>query len=746
MCFQISALLKDGLAVVVSPLISLMKDQVDSLKANGILAEAVNSSNDERWNRDVIERCIRGEVKLLYISPERLVGGMMHLLLQVKISLFAIDEAHCISSWGHDFRPEYTQLGQLKTLFPTIPIMALTATADKITKQDILEQLHITNGQTFVGSFNRQNLSLDVKRGYSAREKLRSMLELISRHQGESGIIYFLSRKTTEKLAEKLKNEGLAVGVYHAGLSNEERSRVQDDFVTDRIQVICATVAFGMGIDKSNVRFVVHYNLPKHIESFYQEIGRGGRDGMPCETVLFYNLQDIITLRHFANESGQKAINLDKLQRMQEYAESQVCRRRILLNYFGEISDCHCDNCDVCHTPPQRFVGTTIVQKALSAIMRTNESVGFTTTIDILRGNLSAEVKVHKYDQLKTFGVGRDIPQRDWHDYLLQMLHMGFIEIAYNEDRHIHVTPLGYSVVKGDKTVELVVLTREEFSAKARKKQIIEQVSMKTTKGQDELASQTLLNRLKELRLQIANEHNWPTYIVMSDRSLIALATDRPTTLEAFGHIFGIGEHKRDAFGQRFIDLINEYIKEIGDVGEIVGDSSVETVPQTMSYMEQQKLEYKNAYAKWTSTEEQQVKDCIAVGMSVEKIAQLMERNIGAISSRIQKMGLTNSETQTSQQQQLWFEKIESELDKLLAERDELDEKIKQLRLRIQKQMETRSIDRVDTEKYNITYSPAKTTMQFDSKAFKEDHATLYSSYCKPKQRDASIVIKRNKN
>lgn len=699
MCFQISALLKDGLAVVVSPLISLMKDQVDGLKANGILAEAVNSSNDERWNRDVIERCIRGEVKLLYISPERLVGGMMHLLLQVKISLFAIDEAHCISSWGHDFRPEYTQLGQLKTLFPTVPIMALTATADKITKQDILEQLHITNGQTYVGSFNRQNLSLDVKRGYSAREKLRSILELISRHQGESGIIYCLSRKTAEKLAEKLKNEGIVVGIYHAGLSNEERSRVQDDFVSDRIQVICATVAFGMGIDKSNVRFVVHYNLPKHIESFYQEIGRGGRDGMPCETVLFYNLQDIITLRHFANESGQKAINLDKLQRIQEYAESQICRRRILLNYFGESSDCHCDNCDVCHTPPQRFVGTTIVLKALSAIMRTNESVGFTTTIDILRGNLSAEVKVHKYDQLKTFGVGRDIPQRDWHDYLLQMLHMGFIEIAYNENRHIHVTPLGLRVIKGDETVELAVITREDFSVKSRRKQMLEQSSVSQFEGQTDLNVHPLLKRLRNLRLQIANEHHWPAYIVLSDRSLIALATVRPTTLEAFGQVYGIGKNKRDAFGQRFIDIINEYIKETRDVEEIADNSSVH-----------------------------------------------IESNTGATASRLQKMGLTNNVTQSPEQQQLWFEGIESELEKLLAERDELDEKIKQLRLRIQKQMEQCNIDRVESERYHITYYPAKTTMHFDSKAFKEVHEALYSAFCKPKQKDASIVIKRNKN
>ena len=558
LCFQISALAMEGMAVIVSPLISLMKDQVGALKANGIAAEAVNSSNDEGLNREIITRSMDGQVKLLYISPERLVGSVMQLLQQARVSLFAIDEAHCISSWGHDFRPEYTQLGQLRTLFPQVPIMALTATADKITKQDILEQLHIEQGRVFISSFDRPNLSLDVKRGYSAREKLRALTDLIRRHPGESGIIYCLARKTTEELAEKLQGLGISAGVYHAGLPTSERNRVQDDFVADRIQVVCATIAFGMGIDKSNVRFVAHYNLPKSIESFYQEIGRGGRDGLPCETILFYNIQDIITLRKFADESGQQDINQEKLQRMQEYAEAQVCRRRILLNYFGETSDKSCGNCDVCHTPPQTFDGTTIVQKALSAIVRTNSQVGFTTTVDILRGSFSADVVSHQYNTLKTFAAGRDIPARDWHDYMLQMLQLGFIEVAYNEDRHLRVTELGNEVLYGRRKAQLAVVVHEDYRTKASRKKQRELLLALQPKGQAE--DQHLFNRLRELRKEIADENHWPAYVVMSDRSLHALATIKPTTLAAFGNIFGIGEHKRDTYGLRFIAIIKEEV------------------------------------------------------------------------------------------------------------------------------------------------------------------------------------------
>ena len=619
LCFQMAALMMDGMAVIVSPLISLMKDQVEGLRMNGITAEALNSSNEERYNHDIINRCLDGKVKMLYISPERLVGGVLTILQDMKVSLFAIDEAHCISGWGHDFRPEYTQLGQLKQLFPHVPIMALTATADKITKEDILGQLNIKDAKTYISSFDRPNLSLDVKRGYSAKEKLRSIEELIRRHSGESGIIYCLARKTTEALAAKLKQDGFSVGVYHAGMPNSERNQVQDDFQNDRVQVICATIAFGMGIDKSNVRFVVHYNLPKSIESFYQEIGRGGRDGLPCETILFYSLQDIITLRKFADESGQREINLDKLQRMKEYAEAQVCRRRILLNYFGEINDEGCGNCDVCHMPPKMFDGTTIVQIALSAIVRTEEKIGFTLMVDILRGTLSPDVVSNKYNEIKTFGAGRDISARDWHDYLLQMLQMGFFEIAYNEDRHLHITLLGQEVLYGRRNVQLAIINREEFTVKSRKKKQREEREMEwTVVGQGQQGD--LFNRLREVRRQVAAEIGKPAFIVMSDKSLQDLVLKRPMTLEAMADVYGFGEYKAKAYGKPFIEAIRQYASDSADLPfpDAVTLADVSTAllsPEPASYMEQQKQLHANAYAHWDDEEDKKLTEYYRQGL-----------------------------------------------------------------------------------------------------------------------------------
>ena len=585
-CFQIPALMMEGTAIVVSPLISLMKDQVETLVANGIAAEALNSANDEIANRQITERCLRGEIKLLYISPERLITELGWMKTMLKVSLFAIDEAHCISQWGHDFRPEYSQLGNLHELFPDVPIMALTATADKITRSDIIEQLRLQNAETFISSFDRPNLSLDVRRGYSAKEKLRTITNLIQRHQGDSGIIYCLAKKTTETVAEKLRKEGFSVGVYHAGLPTDERNRIQEDFINDRIQVVCATVAFGMGINKSNVRFIVHYNLPKTIENYYQEIGRGGRDGLPCETILFYNLQDIITLRHFAEESGQREINTEKLQRMQEYAEAQICRRRILLNYFGETSDMNCCNCDVCQTPPTTFDGTELVQKALSAIIRTDEQIGFTLTIDILHGNFSPELVSRGYNQIKTFAAGRDVPVRDWRDYLLQMLQMGYIEIAYNEDNHLHVTPLGQDVLHGKAKVQLVVVSREART-RGRQKQNAEEAMTAASATTEHME---LFEQLKTLRKEIANENNFPAYVVMSDKSLHALATDMPTTLSAFGNTYGIGEHKCNTYGERFIGLIQQYVYE----NQKSQTPDVSVTPETPAEPKEKKKKIKN--------------------------------------------------------------------------------------------------------------------------------------------------------
>lgn len=559
-CYQLPALLSEGTAVVVSPLISLMKDQVETLCANGIAAGALNSNNDETENASLRRVCMEGKLKLLYISPEKLLAEANYLLRDMHISLFAIDEAHCISQWGHDFRPEYTQMGILHQLFPQVPIIALTATADKITREDIIKQLHLNQPRIFISSFDRPNLSLTVKRGYQQKEKSKAILDFIARHPGESGIIYCMSRSKAETVAQMLQKQGIKSAVYHAGLSPARRDEAQDDFINDRVQVVCATIAFGMGIDKSNVRWVIHYNLPKSIESFYQEIGRAGRDGMPSDTLLFYSLADLILLTKFATDSGQQSINLEKLQRMQQYAEADICRRRILLSYFGENTTCDCGNCDVCKNPPERFDGTIIVQKALSAIARSEQQIGTGILVDILRGNMSSEVTERGYHRLKTFGAGREVPARDWHDYLLQMLQLGYFEIAYNENNHLKITQSGTDVLFGRARALLVTIRREEAvqATKGRKRKATVPTK-ELPLGLPNTESGELFEALRTLRKRLADQEALPAYIVLSDKVLHLLSTSRPTTIEEFGNISGIGEYKKKKYGKEFVELIRKY-------------------------------------------------------------------------------------------------------------------------------------------------------------------------------------------
>ena len=559
-CYQLPALLREGTAVVVSPLISLMKDQVEALCANGISAGALNSSNDETENAALRRACTEGRLKLLYISPEKLLAEANYLLRDMHISLFAIDEAHCISQWGHDFRPEYAQMGILHQQFPHVPIIALTATADKITREDIIRQLHLNHPRIFISSFDRPNLSLTVKRGYRQKEKSKTILDFIARHPGESGIIYCMSRSKTESVAQMLQKQGIRTAVYHAGLSPARRDEAQDDFINDRVQVVCATIAFGMGIDKSNVRWVIHYNLPKSIESFYQEIGRAGRDGLPSDTLLFYSLADLILLTKFATDSGQEGINLEKLQRMQQYAESDICRRRILLSYFGETADHDCGNCDVCKNPPERFDGTIIVQKALSAIARTEQQISTGVLVDILRGTMSPEVVSKGYQQLKTFAAGREVPARDWHDYLLQMLQLGYFEIAYNENNHLKITSTGSDVLFGRATARLVVIRQEETNeTKQGRKRKVPLPGKELPLGLPDTENEALFEALRKLRKRLADEEALPAYIVLSDKVLHLLSTSRPATIEEFGNISGIGEYKKKKYGKEFVALIRKF-------------------------------------------------------------------------------------------------------------------------------------------------------------------------------------------
>ena len=542
LCYQLPALAQQGVAIVISPLIALMKDQVDALKGNGVSAAFYNSSQDQQTQQNILESLMAGTLKLLYVAPES-IWGITNYLEKSIISLIAVDEAHCISSWGHDFRPAYTQLKRLQLEFPGTPIIALTATADKATQEDIVNQLGVPKATKFISSFDRPNLYLDVRPG---QQRLQQIFKFIGSRGLQSGIIYCLSRKNTETLAAKLKAKGYDAKAYHAGLTPELRSSIQEDFINDRTPIIVATVAFGMGIDKSNVRWVIHYNMPKNIEGYYQEIGRGGRDGLKAHALLFYSYADVMQLRKFAEGTQTQEIQIAKLERMQQFAEALSCRRKALLNYFGEFITEDCGNCDICKNPPTYFDGTLIAQKICSAVVRLQEKEALGLVIDVLRGSNNQQVFEKGYQHIKTFGAARDISWRDLQQYIIQLLNQGVLEIWFHQGGRLLLTRQAKQILFEGKQIKLATLSKQQ----AKTKEVKETSAVKTKE---------LFEKLRVLRAVYAKDMGVPAYVIFSDASLKDMEQKKPTTMEGFSKISGVGKAKLEKYAAAFIKIIAKH-------------------------------------------------------------------------------------------------------------------------------------------------------------------------------------------
>ncbi|MBT8060944.1 MAG: DNA helicase RecQ [Gammaproteobacteria bacterium] len=555
LCYQLPALHRDGLAIVISPLISLMKDQVDALLANGIRAAMYNSNLDAAEARSVLARLHGGELDLLYVAPERMMRpGFIQSLESIPLALIAVDEAHCVSQWGHDFRPEYAALGELRAHFPGTPFIALTATADPQTREDIVQVLGLGQAKRFVTGFDRPNIRYTVLEKHQPAAQLLRFLE---RHPDESGIVYALSRKRVEEIADHLADRGYSAAAYHAGLSAATRRDVQERFIRDDLSIVTATVAFGMGIDKPNVRFVVHHDLPRHLEGYYQETGRAGRDGLPAEALLLFGTQDVAMARYQLERGGnedQKRIEAHKLSAMAGFAESLTCRRRVLLGYLGETLEQDCGNCDICLDPPERFDATEAARKVLSCVYRVRQSFGIKHVVDVLRGADNERIRKFGHDRLSTYGIGMEFSHAEWMSIARQLIHRGYLVQDIAAYSVLKLTPQALVVLRGEETVELA---RPRIRAKAPKKEKLPAGAVRL-EGDDV----RVFERLRALRKRLAEENGVPPYVVFGDATLIEMSHLRPSSEEELLAINGVGQVKLERYGPAFLGEISSAAEE----------------------------------------------------------------------------------------------------------------------------------------------------------------------------------------
>lgn len=547
MCYQIPALIRPGTGIVVSPLISLMQDQVEQLKALGVKAAYLNSTLSQEDQASISEQMVSNQLDLLYVSPERLLQfGFQQTLRTTEVALFAIDEAHCVSHWGHDFRHDYRALGQIKARFPDIPVIGLTATADIATQSDILTQLQLNDPLVYKGSFDRPNIRYRVMSKYKAFEQVVTYVK----QQEGSGIIYCNSRAKVDDLHAKLFKQGFRCAAYHAGMDADERDLVQRQFLNDKIDIVVATVAFGMGINKSNVRYVVHHDVPRSVESYYQETGRAGRDGLESEAMLLFDEKDAARVRQWIEQGEQadrNAIELQKFAAMEAFSEAQTCRRQVLLNYFSQFSDSACGNCDICLDPPTMIDGLVISQKVLSCILRLSQQASTQYLIDVLRGKQLKRLQEAGHHQLSTYGIGKDKSDSYWHNMINQLIHKGLIRVDITANAALRLTEAARPVLKGEVAVQLAV-PRLEFKPDKKAKQAPANYD------------RTLFMRLKHLRKVLAEENEVPPYVVFSDATLVDMAAKLPTTRDTMLDVSGVGQTKLSRYGDAFMQLINDYI------------------------------------------------------------------------------------------------------------------------------------------------------------------------------------------